>query len=175
MATAFTYMPIRDIEKPQMIRVPANGGVLDIYTGYAKIHVDHGSEVRRHNMYSLVPLPRQNPPDPFRVQEYPGPLAEAAVQTAMTASLTSFGDAPKVAAVDWAQVELRPAHFHEDREGVVLLMNVAIAVAEGVVLRFAYQINVFTPGSRDILSVLDERRQPVPGTADGISTDFRQA
>jgi hypothetical protein len=144
-------IPIGDIDRPHMLRVPVVDGVLDIYTGWATFVVNGADRVTRESVVSLVPTSGYSGTK-YGVQEYP---ETASVKPIITASLTSFSGI-EVAAVDNASVYLNTVSFQQGSNGLWLNMLANIACANGAVYRFAYQVTVHVTGIRDnIVGMLD--------------------
>jgi hypothetical protein len=106
--------------------------VMDVYSGWLTIDFRHDT-LTRDRVISWVPLN-----DTGKIQKYLG--GKDGIVT--TASISSFGDAPEVAAVDRASTLLKDVPISGEMLDGVLVLEVDVAVRAGALHRVAYQVTV---------------------------------
>lgn len=116
----------------------ADQRLLVTYTGWVGATHGAGDDLTRNTAISFVPLGGRD------IQTFlPGNQDLGQVEAIVTASLSSFGDSPAVAAVDRASVELKPQTFGGVAGNpLVLILRATLAAHEGNVHAFAYQVTV---------------------------------
>lgn len=140
---------IKDVVRPQSLdtltvrrggsfQTSADQRVLQVYTGWVAATHGAGDDLTRNTAISFVPLEGRT------VQTYlPGNQDLGGVEAIVTAALSSFGDAPSVAAVDRASVSLEPQNLENIAgQPLVLVLRATLAAHEGNVHAFAYQVTV---------------------------------
>jgi hypothetical protein len=139
-------VPVKDIVEVQHIRAPflndphaafANME-LEFYTGWITFDFSSPDDgIRRDQVKCLVPLHPATASGTI-VQDYPNGVAGAIV----TASISSFGRTPSVAAVDAAAVQLVNGLAFPGSTRSALVLEADVAVADGHLNRIAYQVTV---------------------------------
>jgi hypothetical protein len=117
----------------------ADERVLQVYTGWVAATHGAGGSLTRNIANSFVPLDGNR-----RVQTFlPGNVDLGDVEITVTAALSSFGDAPSVAAVDRASVTLEPQTIGGvGGNPLALVIQATLAAHEGNVHAFSYQVTV---------------------------------
>lgn len=160
---------IKDVVRPQSLdtltvrrggsfQTDADQRVLQVYTGWVAATHGAGNDLTRNTAISFVPLDGNR-----RVQTFnPGNVDLGQIEAVVTASLSSFGGDPDVAAVDRASVRLEPQTFGGvGGNPLVLVLRATLAAQDGAVHAFAYQVTVLAhPSLFDQVLTLDPPTTP---------------
>jgi hypothetical protein len=112
-----------------------------VYTGWIGVTLGVGSPQQSQTAISFVP----NGPGPsgqVEIQTFKTPRQDQAdVEVVVTASLSSFGSSPDVAAIDKASVSVEKlTSFQGDPR--VIILRARLSAAEGAVHGISYQVTV---------------------------------
>jgi len=142
-------IPLRDVVHPQVFRTVVGSGsgtnpdgsdaihsmVMDIYTGWIVFDFNESNDNLIHDhVFSFIPLGPGTGGN-VTVQNYTGGAGAI-----VSASISSFGRRPAVAAVDVATIKLVTHSFSGIQPAQVLLLDASVAVQDGSLHRIAYQV-----------------------------------
>jgi hypothetical protein len=141
-------VPLRDVVAAQHQRCLVRGEinnpsgpntigdlVMDVYTGWIMFEYEQDDPGHDHVM-SFVPLGTGSGTK-LDIVNYVG-----GVSAIVSASVSSFADAPDLAAVDKAKVLLKTHEFKGVPPARVLVLDASVAVTEGKLHRVSYQVTV---------------------------------
>jgi hypothetical protein len=132
-----------------------------VYTGWVAVTFGGGGDLQRDLAIAFVP-DRIDANGDVEIQAFkPSSPDLGRVEAAVTVSLSSFGGDPDTAAVDEAAVSLtRQTHLTGDP--LVLVLNAALAAADGSIHGLAYQVTVLVhPDLLDGTVTVDRSETPV--------------
>jgi hypothetical protein len=142
-------IPLSDVVHPQVFRTVVgigsgtkpdgsdaiNSMVMDIYTGWIVFNFNESNDNLIHDhVFSFIPLGAGTGGN-VTLQDYTGGAGAI-----VSASISSFGDRPAVAAVDFATVKVVTHSFPGHVPAQVLLLDASVAVQDGSLHRIAYQV-----------------------------------
>ena len=158
------HIPLRDVARPQFFRTVVGVGgrtnpdgsddirntVMDIYTGWIVFDFHEGNDnLINDHVFSFIPL-GPGTGNNVTLQNYTGGAGAI-----VSASISSFGGRPAVAAVDFATVKLVTHSFLGIPPTQVLLLDASVAVQDGSLHRIAYQVTALA-GAKEPPRALQE-------------------
>jgi hypothetical protein len=158
-------IPLQNVVHPQFFRTVVGGGtgftnpdgsdgirntVMDIYTGWIVFDFNetHDTLIHEH-VFSFIPLGPGSGGN-VTLQNYTGGAGAI-----VSASISSFGRRPAVAAVDFATIKLVTHSFSGVLPAQVLLLDASVAVQDGSLHRIAYQVTAIA-GAKEPPKALQE-------------------